>query len=243
MLEQLLDNRASPPTCVWMDAGLITYKLCDRNFECEQCPLDAALHGASRPCATGPAPIRHGKHDRMGFPEDRVYCSGHTWLRSLGAEGVVRFGIDSFAASLMPILTGFRAVAPPRVVRRGRPLCEVETEHGPLLLSAPIDARVARWNSALADDPAILVSAPYDGGWIVDLWPTDHDDLGTLESPARATEGAHLDYRRFLRRVGQELLLTAAPGEAPVSNGHVATDLQQIIGGARFLQLLQESVY
>jgi hypothetical protein len=29
--------------CVWMAAGLLAYKLCDRGFDCESCPLDCAL--------------------------------------------------------------------------------------------------------------------------------------------------------------------------------------------------------
>jgi hypothetical protein len=33
------------PACVWMRAGVIRFWLCDRNFDCEHCPLDAALRG------------------------------------------------------------------------------------------------------------------------------------------------------------------------------------------------------
>ena len=31
--------------CVWMSAGLLTYRLCDRGYECERCPLDAGIRG------------------------------------------------------------------------------------------------------------------------------------------------------------------------------------------------------
>lgn len=31
--------------CVWMSAGLLSFKLCDRQGECETCPLDRALRG------------------------------------------------------------------------------------------------------------------------------------------------------------------------------------------------------
>ena len=29
--------------CVWMRAGVIRYRLCDRGFDCDRCPLDAGL--------------------------------------------------------------------------------------------------------------------------------------------------------------------------------------------------------
>lgn len=35
--------------CVWMSAGLVAYKLCDRGFECEGCPFDRAMRGALPP--------------------------------------------------------------------------------------------------------------------------------------------------------------------------------------------------
>lgn len=34
-----------PTQCVWMQAGVVGYKLCDRGFDCDLCPFDAALRG------------------------------------------------------------------------------------------------------------------------------------------------------------------------------------------------------
>lgn len=45
-LNQLSMSSPQPPAirCVWMDAGVVNYKLCDRGYDCERCPLDQALH-------------------------------------------------------------------------------------------------------------------------------------------------------------------------------------------------------
>lgn len=38
--------------CVWMSAGLVAFKLCDREGECEGCPFDMAMRSpAGRPPA------------------------------------------------------------------------------------------------------------------------------------------------------------------------------------------------
>ena len=29
--------------CIWMNAGLLFYKLCDRDYRCEKCPFDQAM--------------------------------------------------------------------------------------------------------------------------------------------------------------------------------------------------------
>lgn len=39
--------------CVWMAAGILSYQLCEREFDCDQCPLDKAMrmhisHGTGR---------------------------------------------------------------------------------------------------------------------------------------------------------------------------------------------------
>ena len=45
-LDQISPGTPQPPSirCVWMDAGVVNYKLCDRGYDCERCPLDQALH-------------------------------------------------------------------------------------------------------------------------------------------------------------------------------------------------------
>ncbi|MBC8185799.1 glycine cleavage system protein H [candidate division KSB1 bacterium] len=35
----------SDKKCVWMEAGIVSYKICDRDFQCETCPLDIGLKG------------------------------------------------------------------------------------------------------------------------------------------------------------------------------------------------------
>lgn len=62
-----------PPVlpCVWMSAGLVAFKLCDREGECEGCPFDLAMHGPSRPSrdvvSERPAPsVGAGRRPRGG---------------------------------------------------------------------------------------------------------------------------------------------------------------------------------
>lgn len=49
----------SPTQCVWMQAGVVGYKLCDREFDCDRCPFDAALRGEA-------------SHDRRGREGERL---------------------------------------------------------------------------------------------------------------------------------------------------------------------------
>ena len=38
---------AAPLKCVWMLAGNVDYKLCDREYDCDECPFDLAIRGCA----------------------------------------------------------------------------------------------------------------------------------------------------------------------------------------------------
>jgi hypothetical protein len=46
--------------CVWMLSGVLNYRLCDRDLDCEHCPLDRALRGIEGP-ENGRPPAEDGK--------------------------------------------------------------------------------------------------------------------------------------------------------------------------------------
>ena len=243
MLNRFVPRTAS--TCVWMNAGVLTYKLCDRNFDCEHCPLDAALRGVSRPMGFPPeAPGELGRRAAT-FPDDRLYSSGHTWLQPVaGNEGRIRFGLDGFAASFLPRPRHIRRAVPPGPLDRGEELCEIEFDAGVLTLDMPVYAQVSRWNRALEDDPTALVTAPYDKGWIVELVLAAKDELENLFMAQAAQKQARLDGRRFRRRLALHLLVNDdEPGPALPEDGRLLTDLRQILGEPRFVAFLRELVH
>jgi hypothetical protein len=54
--------------CIWMMNGSVSYKLCDRNYECESCPFYHA--------------IKNGKRGEGDFPESRGDWTGEGSLDS-----------------------------------------------------------------------------------------------------------------------------------------------------------------
>lgn len=42
----MIPNQATsrePMKCIWMEAGVVDYKLCDLEFDCENCPFDRSF--------------------------------------------------------------------------------------------------------------------------------------------------------------------------------------------------------
>lgn len=239
--------------CLWMSAGLVSYKLCDRDFDCERCPLDAALRGDSRE----PVPATDGGRGAVpggppfSFPDDRRYADGHTWVRlaapAVGATDLARVGVDAFAVALalpvhrvIPIGSGGRRAA------AGAPLGELELDGGFLPVASPVTGRLHAWNPLWEDGSAAggaaLAASPYDEGWIAEIALADRRQLDALAGADAARETALLDLRRFRRRAALHLLAAdaACPGPALPDGGQILTDLRSILGPRRYLELLRE---
>jgi glycine cleavage system H protein len=231
--------------CIWMTAGLLTYRLCDRDFDCDRCPLDAALRGSvseSRPHRALFAPHR----DAGDYPEDRFYTPGHTWVQVLGARSDrrLRLGLDAFAAAIIGCCERVRWQAPEFRFACGDELCQIDLGLGVLPLGAPLQGRVSCGNPILEEEPSRLVTSPYEEGWLLELVaeePVEPDDLLTA---AAARENTRLDLQRFRRRIAIQLFEdTQKIGRTLPDGGEVLTDLRRMVGGTTYLALLQELIH
>jgi glycine cleavage system H protein len=195
--------------CIWMTAGQLSYKLCDRELDCDHCPLDAALQGRG----TLPRPSDHvSEPAAWEFPEDRSYDRSHAWVRALHGQRV-RCGLDVLAGRMLDRAT---ALVPPPVPSRvtvGKPACWVLDEGEFIPLRSPVTGTVSRVNRRVSLEPGLLCASPYDDGVASDLKTIQaltnradgHPDLGpTLEDGGEPTLAARAqlgptEYRKLLR--------------------------------------------
>lgn len=239
--------------CLWMSAGLVSFKLCDRDFDCEHCPLDAALRGESRDGPPAPEPEGAGAAPGgppFSFPDDRRYGDGHTWARleapANGEEDVARVGLDAFAIALaLPVHRVIAADAEGSPAMHGAPLGDLELDGGLLAVASPVSGRLHAWNPLWEDGSAgaaALAASPYEAGWIAEIALADPRQLETLAGADAARETALLDLRRFRRRAALHLLAADAVHTGPTlpDGGRILTDLRSILGPRRYLELLRE---
>lgn len=229
------------PPCVWMEAGVIDYRLCNRGFDCEHCLLDAALRAPAGP--PDPAPAEPLRSDTLA-PGTRFYTAGHAWLQPVADAAVWRFGVDAFAAALLGHVNGIRCAEPGRSLGAGDSACRIDLDAGTLSIEAPVPCRVLRPNSALAGRPEMVIRDPYDAGWILELAITDPAGLLGLSSPTEARMTIERDLSRFTRSLAIDLIAgVPAPGRAALLAGRFLTDVPALIGPTRYLELLQELLH
>ena len=156
---------ASEP-CWWMLAGVVDYKLCDRQFDCEHCPFDLILQTGSRleePITT---------NSQFTILDTLFYCPGHVWLR-VEDRGNVRVGLDDFAQK---ILGRIYAIALPHEgirIEKGTHRWSVIHQAGETPLAIPISGVVIEVNWKLQQSPSLLNRDPYGAGWAFVIKPNE----------------------------------------------------------------------
>ncbi|MBI4872334.1 MAG: hypothetical protein HY814_12300 [Candidatus Riflebacteria bacterium] len=175
--------------------------------------------------------------------EDRRYGDGHTWVVPAG-DHVVRVGIDSLAGYLIDAL---RAVFGPQcgqTVACGDWLCVLDTPLGNLMIRTPCPGQVRCGNPALARDPGLLLSSPYDEGWLAELDCSSvegADPFAALVPVDVARDRVRHDLQRFRRQVAMHLLTDADEvGPTLADGGERFTALPQMLGAQRYLSLVQD---
>jgi glycine cleavage system H lipoate-binding protein len=230
--------------CIWMTAGIISYQLCDRGFECDDCPLDAALRSHQQ----RKIPLQEQSREEEtralrleGLQSDIFYSRNHCWLKTL-RENLVRVGVEP---GLSAALLAPRAVVFPSAgqrLLRGQTGVWIVMEGGTLPLESPVDGIVRRTNHQLSSHPHLLASRPNDAGWVLELeWdPSSLEQAGLMDRD-QADSVYGRDQDRFLA----SLQNAAAGGHSPAGvtladGGQRLQNVADLIGPYRYFALLRK---
>jgi glycine cleavage system H lipoate-binding protein len=173
--------------CLWMQAGVVDYKLCDREYDCEHCPFDEALHCRPAEQVSISADRHHDDAAMLGLrnassqsvsvqgcevARNLFYHSGHTWAR-IEEGGTVRAGLDDFGQRMLGPAYSLTLPSPNRTVRHGEECWRFTHQSGVTPLLSPVSGRVKEINSNLLLRPALVNRDPYGDGWTVLIEPTE----------------------------------------------------------------------
>jgi glycine cleavage system H protein len=228
--------------CIWMRAQVLSYRLCDRDFDCDQCPLDAAMHGRERAAAVAVAPGAWGHSGYRLYPQDRQFSPGHAWAFALGGS-TVRVGVDALVAWLVTRTLGVRLPKLGARIERGEVVATLVAEGGELKVHAPVSGRVLAHNELAIGCPELVTAAPYGAGWLVDIGTDDEGQAAVdkllcgpdMESLSRAH--LHDFHSRTDTLLGQR---DADVGPTLADGGRPLTDPRAMLGSSRYLELVQE---
>ncbi|MBR9985458.1 MAG: glycine cleavage system protein GcvH [Desulfosarcina sp.] len=120
--------------------------------------------------------------NELNLPEDARYTDDHEWAKKNG--DVVRMGISDYAQDQLGDIVFVELPEVGSSFDKGEEFGTVESVKAVSELYMPIGGEVTAINEALADAPELVNSAPYDGGWMMEIKASDPAELEALKSKA-----------------------------------------------------------
>jgi glycine cleavage system H protein len=219
-----------------MTAGLVAYKLCDREYDCDSCPLDQALRGGEGHAV--PADIMTADAPRWEFRSDRHYHTSHGWIQQV-KPGHCRYGLDVFAGRLLGHASSVVLPTIGSSVSEGRPVCWVVDESEVIPLHAPVTGTVESANQEVQASPSLLATSPYDAGWLLGIHcASDPAEAAGLLSAQEMQNRTESELRMLHEEGLQDMCEDAVVGPTLADGGEPIGDLRRVLGPERFHKLI-----
>ncbi|SOD65551.1 glycine cleavage system H protein [Streptomyces zhaozhouensis] len=101
----------------------------------------------------------------MSNPQHLRYTRDHEWLTET-ADGVATVGITAHASSALGDVVYAQLPEVGASVSAGSPCGELESTKAISDIYAPVSGEVTEVNQAVADDPELVNSSPFEDGWL-----------------------------------------------------------------------------
>jgi glycine cleavage system H protein len=238
--------------CVWMELGMVAYKICDRDFQCETCPLDIGLRGDSDTAdstslsafsrAEEVHPLRSALLSRMVQPlrwTNRFFHPRHFWLQMLN-QNHCRVGFDLLAASL---IGSIEQIDLPKIGERVEQdkICGSFVKQGrEYIILSPITGEIKAVNETLSSWPNRLQLEPMEEGWLFEVQP---ESLRAELSGLRRGRKLWSWYVNEILKLDNKLaLLLNGNTMTQIDEDSLADELLNTISGDAYSALLEEVI-
>ncbi|QLH24270.1 glycine cleavage system protein GcvH [Streptomyces sp. Rer75] len=112
----------------------------------------------------------------MSNPQQLRYSKEHEWLSAADQDGVSTIGITEYAANALGDVVYVQLPDVGSTVAAGETCGELESTKSVSDLYAPVSGEVTEINEDVVNDPALVNSAPFEGGWLFKVKVTDEPD-------------------------------------------------------------------
>ncbi|MER8047989.1 glycine cleavage system protein GcvH [Streptomyces sp. NPDC094032] len=125
----------------------------------------------------------------MSNPQALRYSKEHEWLSAV-EDGIATIGITEHAANALGDIVYVQLPEVGDTVTAGESCGELESTKSVSDLYAPVTGEVVEANQDVVDDPALVNTAPFEGGWLFKVrLAGEPDDLLTADEYTAFTAG------------------------------------------------------
>lgn len=114
------------------------------------------------------------------------YSPSHVWVKVDGSDAVV--GLSEYLQDQMGEITTLELPDVGDVIRVSRKMGHAESEDASTPIEAPVTGEVLEVNGEVLENPDLVNSDPYSGGWLLKVRLDDPSELEDLITEEEYTE-------------------------------------------------------
>ncbi len=242
--------------CIWMDAGVVSYKLCDRNHDCENCAFNASMQSRSlfsfdNALVTLDKARHNHDFEKETSPIERIlapFCQiaydpsafygAEFWSIKPKGPRTCRIGLNDLGLKILPAVEKVIFPQNDSVLEKNDPFCKLVTKQGPMQFSFPVDGKIRFLNKDL-----LGMLRHSRNGENVDSWFAEFDLLRNEELAGFKKGSAALDFLLEQQNSVVQALISAVnmqnEKERPTlqDGGVLIPDIKTIIGSQNYYRL------
>jgi glycine cleavage system H protein len=115
------------------------------------------------------------------IPSDLKFAKSHEWIRVSGDTAIV--GISDHAQAELTDIVFVELPAAGRQVKAGEACAVVESVKTASDIYSPVSGEIVALNQPVADNPALVNTEPYAGGWFFKIKLSNPAEVNALLSP------------------------------------------------------------
>ncbi|MBN2364616.1 MAG: hypothetical protein EH225_00565 [Calditrichaeota bacterium] len=250
------EKNQSALKCIWMTAGVVNYKLCDQNFECDKCEFNRVMQGVMP--SLQQHPYKHSGMDNnplmlqyLGtilenckIHLDRYYHSTHFWFKIEDSD-TAQVGIDPL--SLRTVFPVEKIILPDagEHFQEGQLIAWIVRKDNTIPLHTPVKGEITEVN------PVFLVkgweAVQKEGNYLFKMQnPSMANDIKRLCGPIGSMDSHQAKIsvlKSFLLKTIRQNQPEEEMGVTMGDGGTYEKDLENIMGKKLYRELIQVLFY
>ncbi|MCX8010094.1 MAG: hypothetical protein N3A61_02985, partial [Ignavibacteria bacterium] len=167
--------------CIWMESGFIEYKLCDLNFDCENCPLDKAIKEKGRfyKSVLSEQDILNKENLSSTYSKEKVKLNltlpvdyflspNHIWMKRTD-QRKLKLGLDEFAQKFVKHYSHPQLPSTESFISVNKPFIWFVGTYGVISFSSPVNGEVQTINFDVKQNPYKFFNGNPFENWLVEV--------------------------------------------------------------------------
>lgn len=229
---ELKRNKYEMLKCVWMTSGVIDYKLCDNNFDCENCPFDKVIRNLSNEKETqfkgvvNDANTILKKLQSINYDKNIIYLKNNLIAKEI-CENTFYLGINPIFVSFLDNVNSMMIDECRKNILVDQQIIQINGEWGSVSISSPINFLI--YNKV--GDPA---DHPFKSEWFA-IMGAVHQDVLNSQLHQKEWDIMHANAIDIISEIKTQV---PRVGETMMDGGSQIKFLHQLIGNKKYIDIL-----